>query len=83
MSTSIEVQVSGKGSVKGQEVHADANLVATCGVCSKQVDLVVSITPELFSCRDCLRARLDATSVASWRLSQGDHTGLPWGKVAG
>lgn len=77
---SIEVRIAGKGVVKGDEATR-GDTTAHCDVCGHDADLVVSLTPGLFACRDCLRARLDATSVATWRLK--DPGGLPWGSIAG
>ncbi|MEW5852906.1 MAG: hypothetical protein AB2A00_29255 [Myxococcota bacterium] len=77
----IEVRVAGRGVARGDDLTMDPNTVAHCSVCGKDVDLVVSLTENTFTCRPCIRERLDATSVAGWRL--GEQKGLPWGKVAG
>lgn len=80
----IEVRVTGRGSVKGEAMTTDAKLQAHCGICARDVDLVVALNENLYACRACLRSRLDAASVATWRLAQpGKAPGLPWGKVAG
>jgi len=84
MDKAIEVRVTGRGWVKGEEIVEDKALAARCTVCKRPAELVVAVTPEVLACRDCLRACLDATSVATWRLSQAAGTAaLPWGKIAG
>lgn len=79
----IEVRITGKGVVADEVVTADAKVVAHCDICQTDCDLVVSLTPTMHACRDCLRARLDASSVASWRLREPTPGGLPWGSIAG
>ncbi|MBI5493921.1 MAG: hypothetical protein HY904_02775 [Deltaproteobacteria bacterium] len=84
MDHAFEVRVAGKGWIKGRELVQDDRLIARCSVCGNDADLVVAMTPEVFACRSCLRARLDAASVATYRFTEsGPHTGLPWGKIAG
>ena len=51
--------------------------------------MVASVTPQAagpFACKDCLRQRLEAMTVASWMMREaerGQVGGLPWGKVSG
>jgi hypothetical protein len=80
---SIEVRIAGKGVVANEALTKDESIDARCGVCGQNCDLVVSLTADLYACRDCLRARLDASSVAAWRLREPSKAGLPWGSIAG
>ena len=79
----IEVRIAGKGVVANEELTKDETTAARCGVCGESRDLVVSLTADLYACRDCLRARLDASSVAQWRFREPSKAGLPWGSIAG
>jgi hypothetical protein len=78
----ITVRVAGKGSVTGEQVVRDPATVAACDVCGGQADLVVSMGA-VWACKPCIRARLDATSVAAWQLRDAGGPGLPWGTNAG
>jgi len=83
----IEVKVAGVGVVVGDEARLDAGTAARCDVCSADVGMVASVPGAggaIDACPDCLRGRLDAMSVARWRLQQqsGEAGGrLPWGKL--
>ena len=81
----IEVKVAGRGVVRGDSATADADTKALCSICNLESDVVVSVPANGASvdvCTQCLRTRLDAMSVARYRL-RGPATGIPWGKVAG
>lgn len=82
---SIEVHVAGRGRVRDGDKTNDTAQVAHCDLCDQDTDVVVSITPAgdgALACRDCLRARLEATTVATYLL-HGGGGGLPWGKISG
>jgi hypothetical protein len=78
----IEVKVAGRGTMTDDQVTRDPAAVARCTLCERDVDVVVSLGP-VFSCKDCIRLRLDATSVAAWQLRAEGERGLPWGKISG
>ncbi|HUO66341.1 MAG TPA: hypothetical protein VMV37_02345 [Gammaproteobacteria bacterium] len=81
---SIEVRVSGRGSVRDGKKSIDASTKAHCDLCGTDTDVVVSVTPEAngpFACKACMRGRLEAITVAVYELREG--SGLPWGKVSG
>ncbi len=81
---SIEVQVAGRGRVRDGQETIDTDQTVKCSLCDKPTDVVVSLTPDgtgSFGCRDCLRARLEATTVAVYLLAES--SGLPWGKISG
>lgn len=83
----IEVRVAGRGVVQGDTSKIDAGTKAVCSLCGNDAEVVSSITANdgsvtLFACPNCLRVRLDAMSVARYRMRDGG-SGLPWGKVAG
>jgi hypothetical protein len=81
---SIDVQVSGGGTVKNGTVNVDPSTKASCSLCSKDVDAAVGIGPDRTACAACLRDRLDALSVARFRLQDGSAPrSIPWGKVTG
>ncbi|MCA9518238.1 MAG: hypothetical protein KC635_25050 [Myxococcales bacterium] len=77
----IEVRVHGAGVVNGDAVKIDEATEGLCSVCGGEADAVASLSPGTFACADCLRARLDAVSVARWRLKANPQGGLPWGKL--
>ena len=81
----IEVRVQGRGTVRDGEPSADAEATARCDLCDREVDVVVSVSPagDAFGCKDCLRRRLEATTVAQWLLRDPSESGLPWGKFSG
>jgi len=79
----IEVQVSGGGSITADgAVRADAGTRAACTLCGRQVEAAAELAAGTWACAACLRDRLDALSVARFRLSAGRGS-LPWGKVSG
>ena len=78
----IDVHVSQGGTIVGGEVRVDANVVARCTVCGRDVESAASLGPGGFACAPCLRERLDALSVARFRLLESG-SGTPWGKVTG
>jgi hypothetical protein len=81
---SIEVRVSGRGSVRDGKKTTDTATKARCDLCATDTDVVVSVTPEAngpFACKACMRGRLEAITVAVYELREG--SGLPWGKVSG
>ncbi len=87
MKSTIEVRVHERGSVRdGSAVSAPAT-VARCDLCGSVTDVVVSVTPggsAPFSCKACLRERLEAITLGSWLLRDpSDKSGLPWGKISG
>jgi hypothetical protein len=79
---SIDVHVTRGGTITNGNLRADATVVARCTVCEKDVDASVSIGTGT-ACAVCLRDRLDALSVARFRLSESRTSSLPWGKVTG
>lgn len=79
----IDVHVTGGGSIIAGELRADAAVIASCSLCSGRVDASVALAPGAFACAPCLRARLDALSVARFRLQESRTGALPWGKVTG
>jgi hypothetical protein len=81
--SAIDVHVSHGGRIVGGEVIADAATVATCSLCAREVESAAAIGAA-FACAPCLRERLDALSVARFRLPiEAKSTGTPWGKVTG
>lgn len=83
MAAGIEVRVHERGVVRGDEVREDAATRAACGLCGREVDSVAAVTADVFACATCLRERLEAMSVARWRMKELRPQGLPWGKVSG
>jgi len=82
----IEVRVGGRGRVRDGEPSLDDTTSARCDLCGEEKDVVVSVTADAdgpFGCKDCLRSRLEATTVASWLLRDPGDRGLPWGKISG
>jgi hypothetical protein len=82
MMAAIDVHVSQGGSIVGGEVKLDARLVARCTLCGRDVESSASLAGGQFACAPCLRERLDALSVARFRLKESG-SGTPWGKVTG
>ena len=82
MIAAIDVHVSQGGTIVGGEVTIDARLVARCALCGRDVESSASLTRGEFACAPCLRERLDALSVARFRLKESG-SGTPWGKVTG
>ncbi len=79
---SIDVHVSQAGSIVAGELKTDPTIVAKCTLCARTVEAVAAIG-EGTACAVCLRERLDALSVARFRLCEPKSTGTPWGKVTG
>jgi hypothetical protein len=83
----IDVEITGCGRVRGEDVQADPSVVARCSLCGAQVEAAVSIAvaagPSVLACANCLRARLDALSVGRFRLREPQTSGIPWGKISG
>ena len=84
MSEQIEVRIAGRGVVAGDEVTEDTGVEVTCALCGGAAEAVASVGgASTFACADCLRARLEAMSIARFRLREPGASGLPWGKVSG
>ena len=80
--SAIDVQVSHAGKIVNGATVTDPTTVATCSLCGKQVESAAAIGPS-YACAPCLRERLDALSVARFRLCEPKSGGVPWGKVTG
>ena len=80
--SAIDVHVSQGGTIVGGEVKPDPALVARCTLCSRDVESSAALGHGAFACAPCLRERLDALSVARFRLRESG-SGTPWGKVTG
>lgn len=78
----IDVHVSQGGTIVGGEVRADPKTVARCTLCARDVESAAALAAGSFACGPCLRERLDALSVARFRLRESG-SGTPWGKVTG
>jgi hypothetical protein len=78
----IDVRVSRGGSIVGGVVEVDASLVVKCALCASEVEAAASLMSGTYACAACLRERLDAMSVARFRLKESRGS-LPWGKVTG
>ena len=79
----IDVQVTGGGSILDGSLRNDTTVVATCSLCEAKVEAAARLTQDAYACGNCLRARLDALSVARFRLGDTRASVLPWGKVTG
>lgn len=80
----IEVRVSQGGSVVQGQLRVDPAIVARCTLCEREVDAAAAIGGAGYACAPCLRERLDAMSVARFRLRDARPAeALPWGKVTG
>jgi hypothetical protein len=85
----IDVEITGCGRVRGDDIESDPSVVARCSLCRGQVEAAASIAispaagPSALACADCLRARLDALSVGRFRLCDPQPGGIPWGKISG
>ena len=79
----IDVQVTGGGTISNGELRVDANAVARCTLCAREVEASATIGDGMTACASCLRERLDALSVARFRLRESRSGSLPWGKVTG
>jgi hypothetical protein len=82
MPATIDIHVSQAGSIVGGEVRTDAKTVAKCSLCTREVESSAALSAGTFACAPCLRERLDALSVARFRLKESG-SGTPWGKVTG
>jgi hypothetical protein len=80
--SAIDVHVTQGGSIVGGVVRAEASMVAKCSLCAREVESSASLGAGAFACAPCLRERLDALSVARFRLKESG-SGVPWGKSAG
>ena len=81
----IEVRVHGRGSVRDAKPTENPKAEARCDLCGSVTDAVVSVTPNgnaPFSCKSCMRERLEAITVALWQFREPGQ-GLPWGKISG
>jgi hypothetical protein len=79
----IDVHVSKGGSIVQGEVRTDPTLVARCSLCKTEVEAAAALADGAYACANCLRERLDALSVARFRLRESRSGSLPWGKVTG
>jgi hypothetical protein len=79
---SIDVHVTGGGTISNGDLRSDATVVARCSLCSRDVEATAAIG-DREACAPCLRDRLDALSVARFRLRESRTGSLPWGKVTG
>lgn len=79
----IDVHVTQAGSIVSGELRTDPTVVAKCTLCAREVDSSAAIGTAGHACAACLRERLDALSVARFRLCEPRSTGTPWGKVTG
>lgn len=80
--SAIDVQVTGGGTISNGELKIDSSTHARCGLCARDVEATAAIA-ETTACAQCLRERLDAMSVARFRLRESRTSSLPWGKVTG
>jgi len=81
--TTIDVHVTGGGVISNGELRNDTNEKARCTLCAKDVEASATIGAGASACAPCLRERLDALSVARFRLQESRSGSLPWGKVTG
>jgi membrane protein len=79
----IDVHVTGGGTISNGELRPDPTAVARCTLCSREVEAAASLGAGAAACSICLRDRLDALSVARFRLRESRSGSLPWGKVTG
>lgn len=79
----IDVSVTGGGTITGGELRPDAKTAARCTLCARDVEATASLGAGAAACAPCLRDRLDAISVARFRLRESRSGALPWGKVTG
>lgn len=89
MAATIEVRIAGRGVVRDGQKTAELATRAHCDLCATDVDAVASVTAAAggpFACKECLRQRLEAMTVATWMMREPERAaagGLPWGKVSG
>jgi hypothetical protein len=79
----IEVHVSKGGRIVEGQLRPDPDTVARCTVCARDAEAVAALGDGAFACAVCLRERLDALSIARFRLRESRSGALPWGKVTG
>jgi len=84
----VEVRVGGRGKVRDGVKTEDAAMAARCDLCGADTDAVVSTSvagDAPYACKNCLRSRLEAITVATWELREPapGASGLPWGKISG
>jgi hypothetical protein len=80
---SIDVHVTGGGTISDGELRADPTTAARCTLCARDVEASAGIGEAATACASCLRERLDALSIARFRLCESRTSSLPWGKVTG
>lgn len=80
---SIDVHVTKGGRIERGELVPDADIVAHCTLCDRDVESSAALAGGGHACAPCLRERLDALSVARFRLRESKSGSLPWGKVTG
>lgn len=78
--SSIDVHVTGGGCITNGELRIDGATRARCSLCASDVEACASVG-DAFACAPCLRERLDALSIARFRLRESSSGSLPWGKV--
>ncbi len=78
----IDVCVSQGGTIVDGKVRVDPKAVAKCSLCGRDVESSAALAAGSYACAPCLRERLDALSVARFRLKESG-SGVPWGKVTG
>lgn len=83
MASGIEVRVHERGVVCGDEVREDESVRAACALCGRESDSVAAVGAGVYACSPCLRERLEAMSVARWRMKELRPQKIPWGKVSG
>lgn len=79
----IDVKVSKGGFIERGELTVDPTMVAKCSLCKRDVEASAALAEGAYACAQCLRERLDALSVARFRLRESSTGSLPWGKVTG
>ena len=79
----IDVHVTGGGIISNGELRIDTSAVAKCTLCGKDVESAAMLGTGASACAPCLRERLDALSVARFRLRESGSGSIPWGKVTG
>ena len=80
--SAIDVHVTGGGVISNGEMKIDSTTTARCGLCARDVEASAAIG-NAHACAQCLRERLDALSIARFRLRESRTSSLPWGKVTG
>lgn len=83
LSAMIDVHVSKAGRIQNGELTTDTGTVAKCTLCNANVEATAALGSLGHACANCLRERLDALSVARFRLMEGAPRSSSWGKVTG